>query len=141
LLGGGGFARFLHGFLLGGLHLSNLFSLIFLGFRLLNGLEGGLLFGLGLLLFIVLSVILLFELLRYVFDEGLENGLHLLAGLPVVHAGVLVQEVVLGLVPLNKELSSEEFSVVESLAEGRSLVLHAGVGLRVENQDRLENAL
>jgi len=79
--------------------------------------------------------------LRYVFDEGLENGLHLLAGLPVVHAGVLVQEVVLGLVPLNKELSSEEFSVVESLAEGRSLVLHAGVGLRVENQDRLENAL
>lgn len=137
----GGIARFLHGFLFGGLHFSNLFSLNFLGFGLLDGLEGGLLFGLGLLLFVVLSVILLLELLRYVFDEGLENSLHLLAGLPVVHAGVLVKEVVLGLVPLDKELSSEKFSVVQSLAEGRSLVLHAGVGLGVEDQDRLENAL
>lgn len=79
--------------------------------------------------------------LLYVGHEGFENGLHLLVGFPVEHARVFVETVVLAGVPVDEEVSTEELSVVKSLAEGRSLLLHSSVSLSVENYDGLENAL
>ena len=79
--------------------------------------------------------------LLYVGDEWFENSFHLLVGFTVEHARVLVQPIVLAGMPVYEEVSTEEFTVVKSLAEGRSLLLHSSVSLGVENYDGLENAL
>jgi len=81
---------FLKSFIFGGLHRGDGFSLSNLGFSLLLGLKDDGFFLLGFLFFIVLVAVTLFDLRLYVFDEGFQNGLHLFAGLPVIHAGVLI---------------------------------------------------
>jgi len=95
--------------------------------------DDGLLFLLGLFLLIVLFTVFLLHLSFHVLDEWFEDGLHLLTGFTVVHARVLVQAVVLATVPVGEEFSTEELSVVESLAEGGGLLLHGRLSLSVEN--------
>lgn len=126
-------AGFLKSFLLGGLHLSNGFSLSGLSFSLHCRLNDGRLFLLGLLLFVVLIAVFLLHLSFDVIDEGAEHTFHLLTGLAVVHAGVLVEAIILAGVPVHKELTTEESCVVEGLTEGGGLLLHGGLSLSVED--------
>jgi hypothetical protein len=124
-------AGFLKSFLFGGLHPGDGFLLGNLSLSLLR--DGCLLFLFGLFLLVVLIAVFLLHLSFHELDEWFEDGLHLLIGLTVVHARVLVQAVVLTTVPVGEEFSAEELSVVESLAEGWGLLLHGRLSLSVEN--------
>lgn len=139
-LGGKGFfllsgllvAGFLKSFIFSGLHFGDGFLLGNLSLGLLRDDCLLFLFGLFLLLVVLVAVFLL-HLSFHELDEWFEDRLHLLTGLTVVHARVLVQAVVLATVPVGKEFSTEELSVVKSLAEGWGLLLHGRLSLSVEN--------